>query len=157
MVKVASAMSAGRNFPARARSATSRAAGCNFSQGCGVRIWNHGGDYAVIDGDGHAHVHVGVQTDSMGAPAGVQPRMLQQYTRYERDQQIGVSDAHAALLVDLCDDALAVVVERAGLDLAAHEEVRHGRPALRGAFRHQTADRGWNFDAGRFFFRSCDA
>ena len=55
-------------------------------------------------------------------------------------------DPHAARLFDLCDDALAVVVERAGLDLSAHEEVRHGRPALRGAFRHQAADRSWNFD-----------
>ena len=117
-----------------------------------MRIWNHGGDHTVIDGDRHAHVYVGVQTDSLRAPTGIQPGMVQEDTRYESDQQVSMGNAHTVLLLDLFDDASAELVECAGFDLAGHEEVRDGRPTLRSALGHQTADGGWNLDPGGFFF-----
>ena len=64
---------------------------------------------------------------------------------------------HVVSFFDLGDDALAIIVERSGFDFAGHEEVRDGRPALRGALRHDAAERGGNFDAPDFFLcGSCD-
>ena len=72
--RLRSAMSAGRNFPVRARSATSRRSRA-ISARLAVCVGDHGGDYAVVYGDGDGHVYVR-PTDSLGSPACVQPRIF---------------------------------------------------------------------------------
>ena len=64
--------------------------GRDFGEARSVRIGNDGSDHAVVHCDGHAHIHVLVQTNSFERPTGVQPRMLQQHARHECNQQIGV-------------------------------------------------------------------
>src|ERR1022692_1202163 len=51
----------------------------DLSQACGVRVVNDGSNHAVVYRNGDAHVHVIVKANSLGAPARVQSRMLQQH------------------------------------------------------------------------------
>ena len=74
------------------------------------------------------------------APTGVQAGMLEKNARNQRNQQIGMRDA------DLWERSISATmlsrysIERAGVDVAAHKEVRDRGPALRGAFGHDAAE-----------------
>ena len=101
MVNVAPEMSAGRSFR-RGRARRGRGAAMAISARlAAVRVGNHGGDHAIVDGHGDAHVDVMVQANSFGGPACVESRVLQQHARDERHQQIGVRDADLMRAFDL--------------------------------------------------------
>ena len=76
---------------------------------------------------------------------------MEQHARRERHEQVGMSDANLVRTLDLSYRAFAIVVERSRFDLAAHKEMRDGRPALRGAFGHDAAERARHFNASGFF------
>ena len=152
MVNVASAMSAGRSFPARARSATSRRCAAISARLRGVCVGDYGGDHAVVHRNGDAHVHVIVKTNAFRSPAGIQSRMLQQHARGQRDQQIRVRDADVVRAFDLRRPLFPIFVERAGFDFTRNEEVRNSSPALRGAFGHQVARECWGLRCWSDFF-----
>src|SRR5208337_4210329 len=59
-----------------------------------------------------------------------------------------MSEFHSARFLDLRPKLLSRVVQRASVYLANNEEMGDGRPALRGALRHQTGDGAAAIDCG---------
>ena len=91
-----------------------------------------------------------VQANAVRRPTGVQARMFEEDAGRKCDQQIGMRDADLVRALDLGNDLVAILVERGGVDFAGDEEMRDGSPALRGALGHQAAERGGDFEIGRF-------
>ena len=129
-------MSAGRNFPARARSVRSRRIAAISPIACCVCSGNHRAHHAVFHRHGDADVDFRIQADSVARPAGVHQRMFFQRARHRRDQQVGVVEPGArsrSPAAQFFARGSAAPRHR----FPAHEEMRRGRPALRRPLRHQ--------------------
>ena len=120
---------------------------CDFSQARSVSVGNNNSDHAVVHRDRNAHMHIVVQANSLGSPAGVQAQVLRQDAGHESNEKVGVRNANIVRALDFTDYAGAVGVERIGFDVPADEEVRNGRPALRGALGHDASERAGKFEA----------
>ena len=111
-----------------------------------MRVVDYRRYHSIIYSNRYSHVHVIVQVNSVCAPTGIQTRMLQQNAGYQGHEQVGVSDPNLMGRFDFFHDAIAILIKGAGIDMAAHKEMRNGRPALRSALGHDAAKRGRDFD-----------
>ena len=86
-------MSAGRERPALARSVISSAKRGNLAELLRVRAGDHNGYDAFFDRDGNPDVHLLMKLDSAARPACIHARVLQENSRRQRYQKVGVRDA----------------------------------------------------------------